>query len=89
MSRKCPPKTTATVSGILQRKKETLWEYIDRFTTEAVQVIGVSDKLKCWIFKEVLMPHNMFRDNLDLEELWSMSELLAWAQTVYQLRRGD
>ncbi|GAU22978.1 hypothetical protein TSUD_98070 [Trifolium subterraneum] len=48
-TRKRQPKTVASLSAIVQDKKETLREYVEPFTREVVDVKGADDKLKCYI----------------------------------------
>lgn len=48
------------LSRVTQRKKETIREYIDRFTKVAVVIGGSDDRLKCWMFKKGLRPDCMF-----------------------------
>lgn len=44
--------TKVIFSSIMEKKKETMREFINRFTKVIVEVIGTYDKLKCWIFKK-------------------------------------
>lgn len=60
----------------LQGKKETLSEYIDRFTKLDVVLEDGEDDLKSWIFNKVLREDYMFHENLGLEWANNMNELL-------------
>jgi hypothetical protein len=42
----------ASLNAIIQEKKETMREYVKRFTREVVEVKGFYDKLKCYILKK-------------------------------------
>ncbi|MCI02730.1 hypothetical protein A2U01_0023764 [Trifolium medium] len=77
---KLQPKTVASLGGIVQGKDETLRDYIERFTREAVKVKGADEKLKCFIFKKGLRAGVMFKQKLGLKEPKNMSELLIRAQ---------
>lgn len=45
------PKIMAVLTAIVQDKKETLGEYMERFTRSGVEVQGATDGLKCFIFE--------------------------------------
>jgi hypothetical protein len=79
-SRRKQPKTVSVLSAIVQGKKETLREYIERFTRTAVDVKDSDDKLLCWIFKKGLKPDSMFKEKLGLEAPLNMHDLLTRAQ---------
>lgn len=55
-------KTIDVFRCIHQNKKETLQEYIDRFTKVAVAVDISQDGLNCWIFKKRLRAYYMFNE---------------------------
>lgn len=47
-------KTMAALNAIVHDKKETLREYVKRFTRAGVEVQGAQDGLKCFIFESNL-----------------------------------
>ncbi|MCH88341.1 hypothetical protein A2U01_0009225, partial [Trifolium medium] len=53
-ARKRQPKTMVSLSNIIQGKEESLRDYIERFTREAIEIKGAHDKLKCYIFEKGL-----------------------------------
>lgn len=57
----------AVLSGITQGKKETLPEYIDKFTKVDVVVEDGEYDLKSWIFNKGLREDGKFHENLGLE----------------------
>ncbi|MCH87871.1 hypothetical protein A2U01_0008752 [Trifolium medium] len=77
--RKCKPKTMASFSNIFQGKEESLRDYIERFTREAIEIKGTHDKLKCYIFEKVLRNDTKFKLKLGLKEPRDMQDLLSHA----------
>lgn len=50
-ARRKPPKMLAELNVIIQGGKKTLWEYVERFTREGVEVYGANENLKWFIFE--------------------------------------
>ncbi|MCI23327.1 hypothetical protein A2U01_0044506, partial [Trifolium medium] len=80
IARKHQPKTMASLSNILQGKDESLRNYIERFTREAIEVKGTNNKLKCYIFENGLRHDTKFKEKLGLKEPKDMQDLLSRAQ---------
>ncbi|MCH80822.1 hypothetical protein A2U01_0001596 [Trifolium medium] len=79
-ARKRQPKTMASLSNIIQGKEESLRDYIERFTKEAIEVKGAHDTLKCYIFEKGLRSDTKFKEKLGLKELKDMQDILSRAQ---------
>lgn len=54
----------AALKGMTQRRKKSLRSHIDSFTQVVVEVKGVDDGLKCWIFENGLLRDNPFKHKL-------------------------
>ncbi|MCI45778.1 hypothetical protein A2U01_0067017, partial [Trifolium medium] len=67
-ARKRQPKTMASLSNIVQGKEESLRDYIERFTREAIEIKGAHDMLKCYIFEKSLRNDTKFKEKLGLKE---------------------
>ncbi|MCH81634.1 hypothetical protein A2U01_0002425, partial [Trifolium medium] len=61
-------------------KDESLRDYIERFTREAIEVNGTNGKLKCYIFENGLRHDTKFKEKLGLKEPKDMQDLLSRAQ---------
>ncbi|MCI46070.1 hypothetical protein A2U01_0067310, partial [Trifolium medium] len=70
----------ASLSNIIQGKEESLIDYIERFTREAIEIKGAHDKLKCYIFEKGLRNDTKFKEKLSLKEPRDMQDLLSRAQ---------
>lgn len=70
----------AVLNDIVQGKKETLREYVERFIREGVEVQGAQDSLKCFIFENNLCDDCKFKEELGLRAARDMSDLLMSAQ---------
>ncbi|MCH81529.1 hypothetical protein A2U01_0002318 [Trifolium medium] len=71
----------ASLSNIVQGKEESLRDYIERFTREAIEVKGTNDKLKCYILEKGLKSNTKFKEKLGLKEPQNMHDLLSRAQS--------
>jgi hypothetical protein len=72
-------KTMAALNVIIQDKKETLNEYIKRFTRAGVEVQGAHDGLKCFIFESKLRDDCKFKEELGLRAVKDMNDFLTRA----------
>jgi len=68
------------VNAIVQEKKETLREYVERFTMAGVEVSGAHEGLKCFIYESNLREDYKFKEELRLQEAKDMTDLLMRAQ---------
>ncbi|MCI41201.1 hypothetical protein A2U01_0062434, partial [Trifolium medium] len=75
-ARKCQPKTMASLSNIILGKEESLRDYIERFTRDAIEIKGAHDMLKCYIFEKGLKNGTKFKEKLGLKEPRDMQDLL-------------
>lgn len=76
IAEKRKPTTIATLGIIAQGKKESLRSYIDCFIHVIIEVGGLYESLKCWIFENGLKDDNSFKDMLGRKEAHSLKELL-------------
>jgi len=63
------------LNTVIQGKKETLEEYVERFIRESVEVWSANDKLKCFIFENNLHDKWKFKEELGLNEARDMNKL--------------
>jgi len=70
----------AALNAIVKDKKETLREYIERFTRAGVEVLGAHGGLKCFLFKNNLRDVCKFKEELGLSAAKDMNDLLTRAQ---------
>lgn len=68
------------LSRIMQKKKETLREYIDQLTKVIMDVGVTYEKLKCWTFKKGQRSDCMFWEKLVLERACTLNDILNKAQ---------
>jgi hypothetical protein len=68
------------LNSIIQDKKETLREYVERFTRVDVEVQGAQDGLNCFIFENNLRNDCKFKEELGLPTTKDMSDLKAIIQ---------
>ncbi|MCH86816.1 hypothetical protein A2U01_0007676, partial [Trifolium medium] len=80
IARKRQPKTMASLSNIVQGREESLRDYIERFTREAIEIKGAYDKLECYIFEKGLRNDTKFKEKPGLKEPRDMQDLLSCAQ---------
>ncbi|MCI12847.1 hypothetical protein A2U01_0033954, partial [Trifolium medium] len=79
-ARKRQPKTMASLINIIRRKEESLRDYIERFIRKAIEIKGVHDMLKCYIFEKGLRNDTKYKEKLGLKEPRDMQDLLSRAQ---------
>lgn len=70
----------AILSRVTQRKKKTLYEYIDYFTKMVVVKRRHEQWFKCWLFEKGLRLLCMLREKLWLEGLCNLGDFLNKAQ---------
>jgi len=73
-------KTMAALNAIVLDMKETLREYVERFTRVGMEVQGTQDSLKCFIFESNLRDDYKFKEELGLQAPKDTSDLLARVQ---------
>jgi hypothetical protein len=80
-AQKRQPKTLASLSNIVEDKEESLRDYIERFTREAIEVKGTNAKLKCYVhLRKRLRGDAKFKEKPGLKEPRDMQDLLTCAQ---------
>lgn len=87
ITRKWSPKIITILNRIYQKKKEILWEYIDKFIKVVIEVGGSNERLKCWIFEKGLRKKCMLHENLGLGADGIMNELSRYSLVIHQLWR--
>lgn len=72
----------AALNTIIQgrKKKETLREHVERFTSEGVEVYGAHDNLEYFIFENNLCHERKFKEELGLRAARDISDLLVQVQ---------
>jgi len=81
-------KTMVALNIIIQGKKETLREYVERFTCEGVEVYGTYGNLKCFIFENKHNDDCKFKDELGLRVVRDMSDLLVHAHAYINYKEN-
>lgn len=67
---------------------EILRAYIDHFMQVVVELEGVDESLKCWIFENDMFWDNLFRKNLGRKEACTTDELMIRAQSFINLEEN-
>jgi len=70
----------AVLNAVIQDKKETLREYVERFTRASVEIQSAHDGLKCFIFKSNLHDYCKFKEDLGVRAAKDMNNLPTCAQ---------
>lgn len=59
----------------MQKKKEALYEYNDIFTKVEVEVRGLENELRYWIFQKGLRSNYMFIEKIGLGGAYNLKDL--------------
>ncbi|XP_058760051.1 uncharacterized protein LOC131633358 [Vicia villosa] len=82
------PKSEATLDAVIQGTDEPLWEYLDRFNKEAVQV-QTTDHMKMYLLERGLLPGSDFKKAIKIEKVRTMDALLLKAQAYIAFEEGE
>ena len=75
------------MNAIVQDKKETLREYMERFIRAGVEVPGAYERLKFFIFESKLRDDCKFKEELEIREAKDMNDLLTRAQLYINYKK--
>ncbi|XP_058733300.1 uncharacterized protein LOC131604903 [Vicia villosa] len=82
------PKSEATLEAVIQGTDEPLWENLDRFNKEVVQV-QTTDHMKRYLLERGLLPGSDFKKIIKIEKVRTMDALLLKAQAYIAFEEGE